>query len=148
MTRRDALLRLLKSLLARRAALRDTLATDLDGLRDFPLNQSNDSAEAAFHSEREEISTQLAELERHELIQVERALTRLKQGRYGTCEVCQGKIPVARLNAQPYVTCQREMEGRPGGESRRSASHWENIQEGEPATEEHVLPRHPVAGSD
>src|SRR5262245_4342809 len=120
MARRDALLRLHKSLLARRAALRNALAGELEDLRKFRTDQTGDSADVAFDSGSEEISTQLAELEARELNQIERALTRLKQGTYGICEVCQGKIPVARLNALPYSTtcinCQREMESYPGWE--------------------------------
>ena len=56
----------------------------------------------------------MAELEAKELVQVERALRRLKQGTYGKCEGCAIKIPMARLQALPYSTlcikCQREYE--------------------------------------
>jgi DnaK suppressor protein len=38
----------------------------------------------------------------------------MKAGKYGQCEVCGGRIPMARLNALPYATmcidCQRELE--------------------------------------
>jgi DnaK suppressor protein len=44
----------------------------------------------------------------------------MKAGKYGSCEYCGGKIPMARLNALPYATmcieCQREAE-RSGGSS-------------------------------
>src|SRR3954451_4046443 len=33
--------------------------------------------------------------------QVEHALERLQQGRYGSCETCKQEIPVARLSAYP-----------------------------------------------
>ncbi len=36
--------------------------------------------------------------------QVEHALERLEQGRYGSCERCAEEIPVARLTAFPSVT--------------------------------------------
>ncbi|TSC63420.1 MAG: DnaK suppressor protein DksA, partial [Parcubacteria group bacterium Gr01-1014_106] len=43
---------------------------------------------------------------------------RLKAGTYGLCEVCQTKIPIARLNALPYAvkcfTCQRKEERTEG----------------------------------
>src|SRR6516164_4656320 len=115
MARRDALLRLHKSLTARRAELRNRLGGELEDLRNFKATDSiGDSADAAFDAGSEEIASQLAELEARELSQIERALARIKQGIYGICEGCQGKIPVVRLNALPYSTtcvqCQREME--------------------------------------
>jgi DnaK suppressor protein len=130
MARRDALLRLHKTLLARRAALRKALAGELADLRTFKA-ESGDSADVAFDAGSEEIATQLAELEARELSQIERALARMKQGTYGVCEVCQGKIPVARLNALPYSTtcieCQREMESYPGWEGIRGGRDWEKV---------------------
>src|SRR5207244_11062516 len=116
MARRDALLRLHKTLLARRAALRKALAGELADLRKFK-SDSGDTADVAFDAGSEEISTQLAELEARELSQIERALARMKQGCYGLCEHCQSRIPVERLNALPYSTtcvdCKREMENYP-----------------------------------
>ena len=93
----------IKTLLARRAALRKALAGELADLRNFKA-ESGDSADVAFDAGSEEIATQLAELEARELNQIERALARMKQGTYGVCELCQGKIPVARLNALPFST--------------------------------------------
>src|SRR5271165_6478457 len=114
MARRDALLRLHKSLTSRRDELRRRLGGELKDLRNFKSSDTGDSADAAFDSGSEEVSSQLAELEARELSQIERAITRLKQGNFGTCEGCQKKIPVARLNALPFSTtcinCQREME--------------------------------------
>jgi len=134
------LLRLHKSLQARRAALRQSLADEVENLRRFRSDQTGDSADAAFSSGGEEISSQLAELEARELSQIERALARLKQGTYGVCDTCQGKIPVARLNALPYTTtcidCQRQLEGYPGPEGRRGGGDWEHVYGAERATEE------------
>jgi DnaK suppressor protein len=139
MARRDAWLRLHKSLLARRAALRNALAAELEDLRKLRTDQTGDSIDAAFDSGCEEIATQLAQREVRELKQVERALTRLKQGTYGICEVCQGKIPVARLNALPFgttcINCQREMDSHSGWDSQRGGN-WERVCDGEPALEE------------
>ena len=140
MARRDALLRLHKSLQARCAALRQSLADEVENLRRFRSDQAGDSADAAFSSGSEEISSQLAGLEARELSQIERALARLKQGTYGVCDTCQGKIPVARLNALPYTTtcidCQRQLDGFPGLEGRRGGGDWENVYGAEPALEE------------
>lgn len=38
------------------------------------------------------------------LVKVEHALGRLERGEYGDCEACGKPVPVARLEALPYVT--------------------------------------------
>ena len=140
MARRDALLRLHKSLLSRRTALRSTLAGELEDLRRSRGTQTGDSADVAFDAGSEEIASQLAEIEARELTQIDRALHRLKQGTYGLCEVCQTKIPVARLNALPYSTtcikCQREMESYPGWHGGRNGADWEKVYDSESSTED------------
>ena len=132
MARRDALLRLHKTLQTRLSGLRKKLADDLLDLR----NQNNptgsgDAADAAFESGSDEMASQLAELDSREITQIERALARLKQGTYGLCESCADKIPVGRLNALPYTTlcieCQREMERYPSAAGWRNAGNWENV---------------------
>ena len=139
MARRDALLRLHKSLLARREHLRKKLAGELADLRDFKSpDKTGDSVDVAFESGSDEMTSQLAELDARELYQIDRALARLRQGTYGVCEgedgdgkPCGAKIPVARLNALPYTTlcikCQREMEKHPGWAERRNAGNWEKV---------------------
>jgi DnaK suppressor protein len=140
MARRDVLLRLHKSLVARDAALRDALAGEVRNLRRIRTDQTGDSADGAFDSGSEEISTQLAGLEARELNQIHRALTRLTQGTYGICELCKKKIPVARLSTLPYSTtcinCQREMEANPGCAGLRDGGDWEKIDNMEPALED------------
>ena len=134
MARRDALLRLHKTLQARGAALRKALAGELADLR-LKAAETGDSADAAFDAGSEEIASQLAELEARELSQIERAMARIKQGTYGLCEFCQGKIPVARLNALPYSTtcvdCEREMENYPGWADRRGGVDWQKVSDSE-----------------
>jgi DnaK suppressor protein len=140
MTRQDALLRLHNSLVTRGAALRDTLAREVANLRGTRTDQTGDSADGAFDSDSEEVATQLAELEGRELNQIHRALTRLAQGTYGICEVCQKEIPISRLNVLPYsttcITCQREMERYPGRAGRRAGEDWEKINNADPALED------------
>lgn len=131
MARRDALLRLHKSLMARRGELRKRLGGELKDLRSTQIGESTgDSADQAFDSGSEEVASQLAELESRELLQIERALGKLKLSTYGVCEGCQKKIPIARLNALPYSTtcieCQREMELY-GSWSGRAGGDWDKI---------------------
>lgn len=140
MARRDALLRLHKSLMARAKALRKVLAGELEDLRNSKNRDTlGDTADAAFDSGNEEVASQLAELEARELNQIERAVEKIKQGTYGLCEFCQTKIPVARLNALPYsttcVTCQRDME-TPGWAEGRRGVNWDKVSDVEAPFEE------------
>ena len=143
MARRDALVRLHKSLAGRRSELRRRLG---QGLKDLGLSnnsgQTGDSADAAFGSGSDEVVSQLAELEAKELRQVERAMLKLQRGTYGLCEGCQTKIPVARLNALPYSTlcvkCQREMEDDLRWGGGRMGHNWDQVSDGEGADPSHV----------
>jgi DnaK suppressor protein len=141
MARRDALLRLNKTLTARRNELRKRLGADLAELGSMKV-ASADVADAAFDHTGEELSSQLAELEARELNQIERALLRLKQGTYGLCEACQIKIPVARLNVLPYSTlciqCQREAERDGNWLSDRRNANWEAVTDGSPMEDREV----------
>src|SRR5262249_60779794 len=135
MARQDALLRLHKTLTARRAELRKRLGMDLEELAHTkPSSASGDAADAAFDASGEELASTLAELESKELAQIERALRRLKSGSYGKCEACSTRIPVARLNALPFSTlcvkCQREMEADGGWLHGRTADDWGKLTEG------------------
>ena len=130
MARKDALLRLHTSLVERRSELLRRLGGELKDLLHRSDGMSGDSADLAFDASGEEVSSQLAELESRELMQIERSLDRLKQGSYGVCELCQKKIPVSRLNALPFSTtcihCQREMESG-GGRGAYGAGNWERV---------------------
>mgnify|MGYP000066251567 CR=1 FL=1 len=135
MARQDALLRLHKTLIDRRGELIKRLGVEI---RELGHSRSNDyggdSADAAFDAGSHEISSQLAEIEARELNQIQRALIRLKQGAYGSCEMCQIKIPVARLNALPYSTmcigCQREVEQH-GDSAGGYAADWDRVADSE-----------------
>lgn len=141
MARRDALLRLHKTLVARGDHLRRALSGELHDLRQSRQTASTgDTADAAFDAGSEELHSQLAELEARELRQIGRALARMKQGTYGLCEFCQTRIPIARLNALPYSTtcvkCQREMEISGDWEEGRNGADWEKVSDAEPLDEQ------------
>ena len=114
MARNEAILNLKAILVRRRDALRSALAGDLSLLKELRSGEPGDVMDAALDSAQDEISSQLAEVESRELASIEHALERMRDGDYGLCEVCEGKIPMARLNALPYaticITCQREIE--------------------------------------
>lgn len=136
MPQRDALLRLHKTLQARRAHLCEKLVEDLASLRDLKaVDATGDSADAAFEADGGEMSARLAELDNRELRQIERALARLHQGTYGICEGgsgnCQKRIPLPRLNALPYtpfcIICEREMEMHSDEVARQSMGNWAQV---------------------
>lgn len=142
MARRDALMRITKSLLTRRTELRKRLGMEFDTIGSKSLNATGDSADAAFEHAGEELAFQLSELEARELAQVERALLRIKQGKYGVCDGCSTKIPVARLNALPYSTlcikCQREAETDTGFVGELAAMDWEKVRDADGAHDRDV----------
>jgi DnaK suppressor protein len=118
--------------MARRFELRKRLGMELADLGVKKTSSAaGDSADAAFDSSGEELASQLAEIESRELQQIERAVRRLKQGTYGSCEACDCKIPIARLNALPYSTlcikCQREMEHDGGWLDRMGSADWNKV---------------------
>ena len=127
MARKDALSSLRAILIRRRDALRNALNGDLTLLKEMRGESSGDVIDAAVDMAQDEISSQLAEVEARELGSIENALERMDSGAYGTCEVCSGKIPLARLQALPYATmciqCQRETE--------ESGGHWVAEQQAE-----------------
>ena len=135
MARKDAILRLHKTLLNRRRELLKRIGGDFEDLgHTRTMNNSSDSADAAFDAGSEEIASHLAELEARELNQIQRALNRLKTGSYGSCEVCTRKIPVERLNALPYSTtcvkCMRDLESSDYGVGDRFAD-WDRVSDSE-----------------
>jgi len=141
MARQEALLRLHKTLLARRDEILKKLRDDMDNLRNFKnADAVGDTADVAFETGSDEMNSHLAELDSRELSQIERALNRLKQGTYGLCEGCSDKIPVGRLNALPYSTlcidCQREMEEYPDWHPGRGYDNWEKVYDAAPPLED------------
>ena len=132
MARNEALARITKGLLARRSELRKRLGFELADLGHHS-NGGGDAADAAFEHAGEEMASHLAEVEARELAQVERALVRIKQGKYGQCDGCNCKIPVVRLNALPYttlcITCQRDMEKDSSWLADHNIADWNKVRD-------------------
>ena len=125
MSRQDAMLSMRQLLIKRRDALRKALAGDHSRLEELRAKTSGDMVNTALDSVKEEISSQLAEVESRELTRIEYALERMSAGQFGICEVCGAKITISRLKASPYATqcppCQRRAkceENRPAPEAR------------------------------
>jgi DnaK suppressor protein len=98
----------------RRDALRKALAGDLSLLHKLNNQTSGDVVDFALDAAQDELTSALAEVESRELASIEKALERMREGNYGSCEACACDIPMARLQALPYATlcirCQREVE--------------------------------------
>lgn len=141
MARREALVKLHQRLIARRDTLHRVLAGELNDMRGEDT-QSGDAADVAFGTGAGEIASQLAEFEARELAQIERAVKLLKSGKYGTCEACGKKIPVARLNALPYSThcieCQRQQERLPFGDRFANRGDWGRVRDANQDEPQHI----------
>ena len=75
---------------------------------------AKDWSEQAQERENEEVVEQLEHSIRIELNQIYEALSRVENNEYGLCEVCDGPIRPARLEALPYTNrcfnCASELE--------------------------------------
>ncbi len=132
MARKDSILKMRELLVKRRDALRRALAGDLSLLKALRDQTSGDVVDAALDAAQDEISSKLAEVESRELANIEVALERMKSGSYGVCEICSGKIPLARLTALPYaatcIECQRASEQAGAGGA--YAGDWSRVLDG------------------
>ena len=101
-------------LLGRRDALRKALDGDFSALQALRDQASGDVVDFALDSAQDELNSQLAEVESRELKQIETAISKISNGTYGLCELCQKNIPLARLQALPYasncIECQTKVE--------------------------------------
>lgn len=93
--------------------MRRVLEGDLTALAELG-GTSGDLADAALDSAHEEVTSQMAEVEGRELVQIEEAIHRFADKSYGRCVECDKPVPLARLQALPYarfcIECQRVSE--------------------------------------
>ena len=113
-----------QQLVARRDALRRSLAGEMGSLRAQHEGAVGDEVDAAIATEQAELNSQMASFESRELSQITQALEKLRHGRYGKCETCEKVIAPARLKALPYATeciaCARRDERQPSGPTHHS----------------------------
>lgn len=91
--------------------LRDDLRSQLSSMGASPDDESMDEpdldtqfADAAQTAAERDKDLRLIENLREQLTSATRALERIDEGTYGTCERCGAQIPPERLEALPYVT--------------------------------------------
>jgi DnaK suppressor protein len=129
-------------LIGRRDALRRALAGDIGMLRAQDDESVGDEIDAAIATEQANLRSQMLNFESRELAQIESALDRLKQGRYGRCDACDEPIAHLRLQALPYATeciaCARRDERRGANADRLSPINrltaYRGDEENEPST--------------
>jgi DnaK suppressor protein len=116
-------------LTARRQELRRYLAGEVNELRSQDETGVGDEIDVSVDSEHAAIRSQLADFESRELKQIDSALERIEEGRFGRCDTCDGAIGVERLRAVPYVAtcidCARKAER---AADRRSGSAWDRYE--------------------
>lgn len=113
MSRKNSLLKLHERLVIKRDSLRKKMNTHIDLAKPGRFGVG-DVADIASEGAETELKTQFAVLESRELRQIEQAIEMIREGRYGTCFVCQHSIPITRLKALPFtpccINCQRDLE--------------------------------------
>jgi DnaK suppressor protein len=114
MTHNEMVRRMKPIRIRRREALRRSLSGERGQFNTSDERTIGDEADLALDADYGFINSQLAETESRELERIERALDRMREGSYGPCETCGGKIALARLQALPYavtcIRCQRTAE--------------------------------------
>ncbi|TET90453.1 MAG: RNA polymerase-binding protein DksA [Sulfurovum sp.] len=96
-------------LLDRRVQIEKNLtgtALELEGMRDLELNDEGDYAAASAETI---IDSAILVQQRKELNEIELALDKIKDGTYGTCEMCEEPIGRPRLDVKNFarfcITC-------------------------------------------
>jgi DnaK suppressor protein len=96
-----------RTLLERRRHLLSQVAELEDDLRWLQTNVEPERVEEGQEQALAGVLERLDEHDRAEIDAIERALERIRDGRYGVCEACGVEIPLARLEAVPATAlCQ------------------------------------------
>jgi RNA polymerase-binding transcription factor DksA len=89
----------------RLAALQSDYAGMVDASRDTNADDEHDPEGATIAFERSQVGALVRQAQEH-LAEVERALQRVEDGSYGTCERCGQPVAAARLEVRPTArTC-------------------------------------------
>ena len=143
MSRKQLMLKMRQVLMRRREALRRSLSGELRRFNAWEEPVVGDAVDEALDSDYGVVNSQLAQTESRELVAIENALQRIREGSYGLCEECGRDIPMTRLQALPYATtcvnCQRQSERQ--HDQRSVSQDWSRLREsdsGEDLTLENI----------
>jgi len=102
-----------EALLQKRDRLQRSINREAAALKE-PRQSVADVIDAAVSSAHDHVAVQLLSSEQRELAQINAALQRIEEGKYGICQKCKGEIHPVRLRAMPFATlcinCQVEEE--------------------------------------
>jgi DnaK suppressor protein len=107
--------------LRQQLALRDEAGRALGESQDQESSAGGDLADVGSDLGQQEVELSMADAERDRLLEVEAALIRIAEGRYGRCLRCDGSIPLERLRVLPWTSYCRECASRFGSEQPPSA---------------------------
>jgi DnaK suppressor protein len=134
MQRKTAVEKLEEKLRKRAQELKKQVGNEMEILRDKPTGVA-DHGEESVISATGEISSLLATHEAQEILTIDRALRKIKEGNYGKCESCGKPIPAARLETLPFclccVKCQEERERLGTADTYEENGEWERVYERE-----------------
>lgn len=104
-----------KKLLAQREVLMGSLAEQSNDMRSLvKTSDSGDVADIASDAIDRALLDSMGAQDAERLRQIDNALDKIREGKYGICMRCNREIPQARLKALPFavmcVTCTEEME--------------------------------------
>lgn len=114
-------------LIAERDRLRARMRSLADAARAMGMSQNDESRAGGEHADvgsdllEQELDFALEQAELHRLIEIEAALQRIDERRFGRCEGCGQPIPGERLTALPWtrwcITCARGPKYGPAPQS-------------------------------
>ncbi|HYG75822.1 MAG TPA: TraR/DksA family transcriptional regulator [Planctomycetota bacterium] len=112
------------------AQVRNDIDHEVRGASERDLAHINDTSDMASDAAEGDLALRIAESETAEAGEIERAIEKIDNGTYGTCEMCNKAINAERLQFLPYVTmcikCQELAEIR----KRESGDELDDLAEG------------------
>jgi len=98
--------------------------------RSLASGDVSDRASSAAHGD---LALRLAEGAAEQVTRIDEALRRIREGTYGVCQQCQGRIPAERLKIRPFsiqcVKCKTEMERLQKTGDGESGLPWGEVEE-------------------
>ncbi len=100
-----------------------TLRERMERIRAGSSNRSGEFMDTVSNSELDEMTARIVESDSTKVDEIEAALQRLREDKYGICSHCGGDITKKRLKARPFATlcvdCKQEAEKSDSGRRER-----------------------------